>query len=193
MESFGKKSNSCAGNNPYNLNEKRSRQKVVDARNPLLYYSEDLVSYAKELDPMTETVLLLNKADLVDIEIRRLWADHFDSKGVRYIFWSAKSANHPSETKSENNFEERESVQSIERLVQSLDAIALQIRVLSFTLFVRRMKFREKNLTTPMQNMWLLASWVIRMSVKAPQSMHCLERRKLLWLLLLERRSIFKH
>ena len=35
---------------------------IVDARNPLLFYSMDLDDYVKEVDPAKQTVLLLNKS-----------------------------------------------------------------------------------------------------------------------------------
>jgi len=33
--------------------------------------------------------MLLNKADLLPEALRRKWADYFDSKGVKFVFWSA--------------------------------------------------------------------------------------------------------
>ncbi|KAG2488868.1 hypothetical protein HYH03_012663 [Edaphochlamys debaryana] len=64
---------------------------VVDARDPLLYRSEDLESYARELHPDKASLLLLNKADLLPPSVRRRWADYFDKAGVKYAFWSAYS------------------------------------------------------------------------------------------------------
>eukprot|EP00884_Botryococcus_braunii_P020481 jgi/Botrbrau1/7116/Bobra.0165s0133.1 len=65
---------------------------VVDARDPLFYRSEDLEQYARELHPSKESVLLLNKADLLPQEARLAWANYFDSLGVAHYFWSAKAA-----------------------------------------------------------------------------------------------------
>eukprot|EP00775_Hariotina_reticulata_P009645 gene9645-9805_t len=62
---------------------------VVDARDPLTYYSQDLVDYALELNPTKTSFILLNKADLLPEAVRGAWADYFDSKGVKYGFWSA--------------------------------------------------------------------------------------------------------
>ena len=44
---------------------------VVDARNPLFYYCEDLESYASGMSPPRQTVLILNKADLLPLEHRK--------------------------------------------------------------------------------------------------------------------------
>ncbi|KAI7841023.1 hypothetical protein COHA_005251 [Chlorella ohadii] len=64
---------------------------VVDARDPLTYRSEDLAAYALDLHPTKRSLLLLNKADLLPEALRSAWADHFDSIGADYVFWSAKA------------------------------------------------------------------------------------------------------
>ena len=38
---------------------------IVDARNPLLFWCPDLDKYVKEVDPKKQTLLLINKADLL--------------------------------------------------------------------------------------------------------------------------------
>ena len=43
---------------------------VVDARDPLFFESSDLSIYVKEVDTRKESVLLLNKADLLTEEQR---------------------------------------------------------------------------------------------------------------------------
>ena len=50
---------------------------VVDARDPLYYSSSDLANYVKEIDPKKESVLLLNKADLLTTEQRQSWSKYF--------------------------------------------------------------------------------------------------------------------
>ncbi|PNW71778.1 hypothetical protein CHLRE_16g680944v5 [Chlamydomonas reinhardtii] len=62
---------------------------VVDARDPLLYRSEDLENMARELHASKSSLLLLNKADLLPPHVRTAWADYFDKAGVEYAFWSA--------------------------------------------------------------------------------------------------------
>jgi len=65
---------------------------VVDSRNPLFFQSLDLEVYAAELSPPRDTVLLMNKSDLLPAAVRAAWADYFDRRGVRYLFWSAAAA-----------------------------------------------------------------------------------------------------
>ncbi|MBN3273447.1 LSG1 GTPase, partial [Polyodon spathula] len=62
---------------------------ILDARNPLLFRSLDLECYVKEVSKEKENMLLLNKADLLTREQRRVWARHFEKEGVRAVFWSA--------------------------------------------------------------------------------------------------------
>ena len=62
---------------------------IVDARNPLFFRSLDLENYIKDLNQEKEIILLVNKADLLTPELRRHWADYFNEKGIKYIFFSA--------------------------------------------------------------------------------------------------------
>ncbi|KAJ9531428.1 hypothetical protein QJQ45_006852 [Haematococcus lacustris] len=62
---------------------------VVDARDPLLYRCPDLEAYAQELAAGKASLLLLNKADLLPLSVRRRWAAYFDKIGLDYLFWSA--------------------------------------------------------------------------------------------------------
>lgn len=45
--------------------------------------------YVKEVSEHKVNMLLLNKADLLTREQRRVWARHFEREGVRAVFWSA--------------------------------------------------------------------------------------------------------
>ncbi|KAI4988453.1 hypothetical protein ZWY2020_030083 [Hordeum vulgare] len=65
---------------------------VVDARDPLFYRCPDLEVYAKELDEHKRTMLLVNKADLLPLNIRKIWADYFKEHNILHVFWSAKAA-----------------------------------------------------------------------------------------------------
>ncbi|KAG1140397.1 hypothetical protein G6F37_008159 [Rhizopus arrhizus] len=65
---------------------------IVDARNPLLFRSADLEKYVKEVDDKKENLLLINKADFLTSKQRKKWADYFDSKGIKYTFFSAALA-----------------------------------------------------------------------------------------------------
>uniref|UniRef100_A0A665UUI4 Large subunit GTPase 1 homolog n=1 Tax=Echeneis naucrates TaxID=173247 RepID=A0A665UUI4_ECHNA len=62
---------------------------IVDARNPLLFRCPDLESYVKEVSENKVNMLLVNKADLLTREQRRVWARHFEKEGLRAVFWSA--------------------------------------------------------------------------------------------------------
>lgn len=63
---------------------------IVDARNPLLYYTKDLMSYVSNMDTPKPMILLINKADFLT-EIQRIaWARHFTALGVRFAFYSAQ-------------------------------------------------------------------------------------------------------
>lgn len=65
---------------------------IVDARNPLLFRSEDLEKYVKEVDKRKNNLLLVNKADMMTAEQRVAWADYFESEGISYRFFSAAFA-----------------------------------------------------------------------------------------------------
>uniref|UniRef100_T1GQ09 G domain-containing protein n=1 Tax=Megaselia scalaris TaxID=36166 RepID=T1GQ09_MEGSC len=62
---------------------------IVDARNPLLFRSEDLEKYVKEVDKNKMNMILINKADLLTEQQRVHWADFFDKEGMRVAFFSA--------------------------------------------------------------------------------------------------------
>jgi large subunit GTPase 1 len=72
---------------------------IVDARNPLLFRSEDLEDYVKEVDPKKNNLLLVNKADMMTLEQRKAWADYFVSAGINYKFFSAELAKEMNEAR----------------------------------------------------------------------------------------------
>jgi len=61
---------------------------IVDARNPLLFRCIDLEKWCKQLGK--KTIILLNKADLLNEKQRQYWANFFKGEGLGYIFFSAK-------------------------------------------------------------------------------------------------------
>lgn len=63
---------------------------LVDARNPLFYYSTDLEAYASELASPKPMVVVVNKADYLSRLQQREWAQHFESRGVTVLFFSAR-------------------------------------------------------------------------------------------------------
>lgn len=65
---------------------------IVDARNPLLFRSEDLEKYVKEVNPNKNNLLLVNKADMMTLPQREAWADYFEGAGINYTFFSASLA-----------------------------------------------------------------------------------------------------
>jgi large subunit GTPase 1 len=75
---------------------------IVDARNPLLFRSEDLESYVKEVDRKKRNLLLVNKADMMTEEQRRSWAEWFIEKGINFRFFSAELAREMNEARLED-------------------------------------------------------------------------------------------
>ena len=109
---------------------------IVDARDPLFYYSEDLASYARELDSETRTLILLNKADLVPGEVRRQWASYFESKGLGYAFWSAKHSTDESAEFDKPEEDSRMRVLGATELLDLLESLRPPSKVC--TLFLNR-------------------------------------------------------
>jgi len=62
---------------------------IVDARNPLLFRSEDLEVYVKDVDPKKHNLMLINKADMMTYRQRKAWANYLKGAGVAYKFFSA--------------------------------------------------------------------------------------------------------
>mmetsp|Transcript_21545 Transcript_21545/g.31305 ORF Transcript_21545/g.31305 Transcript_21545/m.31305 type:complete len:753 (-) Transcript_21545:167-2425(-) len=62
---------------------------IVDGRNPLLYYSRDLVAYAAEHSPPRPMMILVNKADFLTERQRRVWAEYLTQMGIKFAFYSA--------------------------------------------------------------------------------------------------------
>jgi ribosome biogenesis GTPase A len=64
---------------------------VVDARNPLLYRSEALEKYVKQVAAWKGNVILFNKADLLPFKLRAAWGKYLDGLGVKYFFFAART------------------------------------------------------------------------------------------------------
>ncbi|XP_062561848.1 large subunit GTPase 1 homolog [Armigeres subalbatus] len=77
---------------------------IVDGRNPLLFRSEDLERYVKEVDERKMNMILINKSDFLNEDQRTAWARYFDEQGVRVAFFSAAQ----SVEEAEREQEERE-------------------------------------------------------------------------------------
>ncbi|KAL9128892.1 MAG: hypothetical protein Q9217_002514 [Psora testacea] len=65
---------------------------IVDARHPLMFRSEDLERYVKEVDSKKNNLLLVNKADMMTLPQREAWAGYFEKAGINYKFFSASLA-----------------------------------------------------------------------------------------------------
>ncbi|KAL2136368.1 hypothetical protein VTI74DRAFT_4012 [Chaetomium olivicolor] len=65
---------------------------IVDARNPLMFRSEDLEDYVKDVDPKKQNLLLINKADMMTYKQRKAWANYLKGAGIAYRFFSAHLA-----------------------------------------------------------------------------------------------------
>jgi large subunit GTPase 1 len=87
---------------------------IVDARNPLLFRSDDLEKYVKDVDPRKENLLLVNKADMLTLEQRQAWADYFEAAGISYKFFSASLAKEMNEARAEEEEGEEEEEESDE-------------------------------------------------------------------------------
>lgn len=64
---------------------------ILDARNPLLYFNKDLQKYVGDvaINQPKDSLVILNKADLLTDDQRRKWNDYFQSKGIKSVFFSA--------------------------------------------------------------------------------------------------------
>ena len=65
---------------------------IVDARNPLMFRSEDLEAYVKDVDSKKQNLLLINKADMMTYTQRKAWANYLKGAGIAYRFFSAQLA-----------------------------------------------------------------------------------------------------
>jgi large subunit GTPase 1 len=81
---------------------------IVDARNPLLFRSEDLESYVKDVDPKKENLLLINKADMLTKKQRRAYAKYLKESKIAFKFFSAYLAKELNEARDQQSDEDDE-------------------------------------------------------------------------------------
>ncbi|KEG03036.1 hypothetical protein YYE_01967 [Plasmodium vinckei vinckei] len=62
---------------------------IIDARNPLFFYSKGLEVYTKKVDKRKEFIVILNKSDFLTYEERKVWAKYFEERKIQFIFFSA--------------------------------------------------------------------------------------------------------
>lgn len=82
---------------------------IVDARNPLLFRSEDLENYVKDVDRKKENLLLINKADMLTEKQRIQWAKHLREAKIAFKFFSAhlaRDANEQRDDESDSEYEQ---------------------------------------------------------------------------------------
>lgn len=98
---------------------------IVDARNPLMFRSEDLENYVKEVDRKKRNLLLVNKADMMTLTQRTAWAKFFYEEGINFRFFSAELAKEMNEAKElaeegDEKEQEEESEDEIEEAEQNV-------------------------------------------------------------------------
>ncbi|CRG95817.1 large ribosomal subunit associated GTPase, putative [Plasmodium gallinaceum] len=62
---------------------------IIDARNPLFFYCKGLEYYVKKVDYRKKIIIILNKADFLNFEQRKIWANYFEERNVQFVFFSA--------------------------------------------------------------------------------------------------------
>merc|ERR1719300_1954997 len=62
---------------------------IVDCRHPLMFRSPDLEKYVKEVSPIKQNLLLVNKSDFLSEEQRKAWAEYFKRENIKFAFFSA--------------------------------------------------------------------------------------------------------
>lgn len=62
---------------------------IVDSRHPLLFRSQDLEKYVKEVSGLKNNLVLINKADFLTEEQRIAWAEFLTKEEINFAFFSA--------------------------------------------------------------------------------------------------------
>ncbi|XP_023330316.1 large subunit GTPase 1 homolog [Eurytemora carolleeae] len=70
---------------------------IVDSRNILLFRSQDLEKYVKEVSNLKKNLILVNKADFLSLEQRQAWAKYMTENigETRFAFFSAIQEDNP--------------------------------------------------------------------------------------------------
>lgn len=87
---------------------------IVDARNPLLFHSEDLERYVKEVSADKMNMVLVNKADFLTEEQRCIWSKYFESRNIKVAFFSAVLAQEEIKKEQHDEREQNEGRESNE-------------------------------------------------------------------------------
>lgn len=100
---------------------------IVDARNPLLFRSEDLEAYVKQIDPKKRNLVLVNKADMLTDKQRESWANYFDRNNISFRFFSAHLAKEKNESRLAESESEGESEDEDEdELADATESMSVQ-------------------------------------------------------------------
>ena len=101
---------------------------IVDARNPLLFRSEDLEKYVKEIDESKMNMILINKSDFLTDDQREKWAEYFDKQNVRVAFFSASLSTE--QAKQESSLAEDPLMEKIQNLNVNVDNAEKELQML---------------------------------------------------------------
>jgi large subunit GTPase 1 len=102
---------------------------IVDARNPVFFYSEDLDKYINEVGQEKEFILCINKADYLSQELIKHWNAYFLEKGVTHIFISAKNEQEKLDMEEEDyDDEEGEDEQSEEEEQKTFEPLFADLK-----------------------------------------------------------------
>lgn len=94
---------------------------IVDARNPLLFRSDDLEKFVKEVNPQKMNMILVNKSDLLTEQQRKYWAEYFDEQGIMTAFFSAALATEELKEEAKNKEEKPAKTEIKERKAKEND------------------------------------------------------------------------
>jgi ribosome biogenesis GTPase A len=81
---------------------------IVDARSPLLFRSPDLENWTLGFGNK-QTLLLVNKADLLNEKQRTYWAEYFNKEAIPFVFFSARAESEKNQQRRDEESEEQES------------------------------------------------------------------------------------
>ena len=97
---------------------------IVDGRNPLYYRCPDLENYIKEVDKNKEIILIINKADLMNDDVRKSWSEYFKERNIKYLFFSAVN--------EIEKMEKGDNISNVEKVDQSDYRIFTRIDLVQF-------------------------------------------------------------
>lgn len=93
---------------------------IADARNPLLFRSEDLEKYVKQIDQKKRNLLLVNKADMLTEKQREIWAEYFARNDIEFRFFSAQLAKEANEARENEEESENDDTESLAEETEGL-------------------------------------------------------------------------